>query len=203
MAFGIDLATDALWGNGDVNFAVFSSTFVVVAAASIVLQRRAVKRAVEREPIYPDFPVDDDGTPLTVVSVHLLGDAAGPKVEWLWARPIGDGEYRLRSVPLLARYVNRNDVVRCVSTEDGVSEVVAVTERGGHCTIRIEGPDGVADEVLPNLPEDLRGLIRGAENYLCLDVPPNVELERLAEVLDSLKDEDVSWYVVTPDFEDE
>jgi hypothetical protein len=62
-AIVVDLAVDVAFGNGNVNVTAFSSTFLAGLVVSIMLQRRAAKRILAGQPVYPAAPIDSDGTP--------------------------------------------------------------------------------------------------------------------------------------------
>jgi hypothetical protein len=95
----LDVATDATWGNGTVNIAVFSTCFVFVLAASILLQRRRVRQLLAAQPLQAvsaGVPVDADGTPLALISAVSGHSSLGARDEELWARPAGHGASPLR-----------------------------------------------------------------------------------------------------------
>jgi hypothetical protein len=193
-AISLDVGTDVAFGNGNVNIATFAITFVVVLAASIVLQRRAATRLLAAQPHYPGAPLDFDGTPLELVSVESTDPDVGEREEFLWARPVGESLFRLRSVPTLASGVSRNDVVRCFES-GGDLYVADVVERGGHRTVRVTiathiNPEALLDELPPGL-----SVLRSSGRRLSIDVHPEDDYHALVESLDRLAaGGDLTWY---------
>jgi Domain of unknown function (DUF4265) len=194
VAFGLDLATDLMFGNGDLNLITFVVTFVAVLAGSILLQRRRVQRILDAQPLYPGAPLDSDGTPLEMVSVGWADPDLGAREELMWARPLGDGLFRLRSVPTDADGVNRNDVVRCVE-DTGNLRLADVVELSGHRTVRVAmGRSTAAEELMDELPSGL-WLLRSSGDRLCIDVHPEDDFGALARRLDELaEDGALTWY---------
>jgi hypothetical protein len=193
-AVGLDLTTDLAFGIGTVNIVVFTVTFVVVLVASVVLQRRAAKRILARQPVYSGAPLDFDGTQLELVSVEWTDPKLGEREELLWARPLGEGLHRLRSVPGVADGFSRNDVVRCIENDDGL-HVVDVVGWGGHRTVRVAVDRRIEpDTLLEELPSGL-SLFRSSPHGLCIDVHPEDDYDALAARLDTLADDGaLTWY---------
>jgi Domain of unknown function (DUF4265) len=187
----VDLGTNATWGNGTVNGAVFLTIFILILATSILLQRRRARQLLAAQPLPPvsaGVPVDADGTPLALVRAPTEYSSASARDEELWARPAGDGLYRLRSVPLTANGVNRGDLVRCVDRQEELPSLVEVVERSGHRTLRLNLSPGVDSATLvESMPAEL-SLIRISEEALCVDVHPEDDYELVAAHLDELAD---------------
>jgi len=99
VAFGLDLIADVFFGNADLNGAVFVVTFVAVLAASIVLQRRADTRRYDALPFSPGAPMDSDGVELELVAFAWTDPDRKEQKEMIWARPVDDDLFRIRSVP--------------------------------------------------------------------------------------------------------
>ena len=205
VALGLDFATDLLWGNGTVNLIVFVTTFIAVTAGSMVAQRRQVKRMEAQRPLAAGTPVDRDGTPLVMVLAPDAGTDAldsgtdAPDGEWLWARPLNDGLYRLRSVPVVTEGLARNDIVSCANV-NLTTEIHRVVERGGHRTIHLalsypEVLDEDNDRTTPGLPRALSNLPFGeslvvqgmTEAEFVIDVHPEDDYAELTASLDSLR----------------
>jgi len=205
VALGLDFATDALWGNGTVNLIVFVTTFIAVTAGSMVGQRRQVKRIEAQRPLTAGTPVDRDGTPLVVVLAPdggtdaLEGGTDAPDGEWLWARPLDNGLYRLRSVPVVTEGLARNDIVSCANV-NWTTEVHRLVERGGHRTIhltlaRVDVLDEDNDRATTGLPRALSKLPLGeslvvqgtTEGRFVIDVHPEDDYAELTASLDALE----------------
>ena len=74
---------------------------------------------------------------LTKVVIDLKDETFG--VETLWAKPIGNGLYRLRNVPFFAYGYSEQDVVNTIDLSGRVV-VTGVAERGWHSTYRVVLP---------------------------------------------------------------
>ena len=199
-AVALDVTADLLWGSGTVNITVFLATLTVVTAGSLLGQRRLAKRILAQRPLPPGQPVDRDGTPLTTV-LGFVNDSDEPDWEWLWARPLDQhGLYRLRSVPVVAEGLARNDIVSCVEA-GGNYEIVAVVERGGHRTIHLRLVPGVVLESEPGqpdvsaalnsmldmLPLEQSGVAGTTEGRYAIDVHPEDDYEKVTARLDELE----------------
>jgi hypothetical protein len=125
-------------------------------------------------------------------------DATGPTDDWIWAEPLGSGRYRVESCPFFAYGVSRDDVVR--ATEPGRDEAPLledVIEKGGHRTLRLalDPAVDVADRSVQGLLERLLELGCTHETLrpklVALDVPREVDVAVVAELLQSLADDGV------------
>jgi len=174
VAFGLDLIADVFFGNADLNGAVFVVTFVAVLAASIVLQRRADTRRYDALPFSPGAPMDSDGVELELVAFAWTDPDRKEQKEMIWARPVDDDLFRIRSVPMVADGINRHDLVRCVEAE-GRLHVAEVTERGGHRTVRFSANADLDLDVLRRLdPAAAVALVDAGDG---VDVPGVVQPE--------------------------
>lgn len=120
----------------------------------------------------------------------------GPADDWLWAEPLGSGRYRIESCPFFAYGISRDDVVRAV---DGAGEEAPrledVIEKSGHRTLRValdpqfEIQDGPVQALLERLLElgCTHEMLR--PKLVALDVPRQVEVTLVAELLQSVADE--------------
>ena len=199
-ALALDIAADLLWGNGTVNISIFLAVVTVVTTGSFLGQRRLAKRILAQRPLPPGQPVDSDGTPLSTV-LAFVNDSDEPDWEWLWARPLDQhGLYRIRSIPVVAEGLARNDIVSCVETHGGC-EVVAVVERGGHRTIHVrfvqgvmvDGESGQHDvpaalkSILDMLPLEQSVVAGTTEGRYAIDVHPEDDYDKVAARLDELE----------------
>ena len=190
----LDVATDFAWGNGNVNVAALAVGFMATAVASFRLQRRAVRRELQRQPIYAGTVLDADGTALVHVLAPVTDDPSRwydvlPSAEWLWARALGNGSFRIRSVPVLADGLSFGDVVRCTAPGDSEPpRVLAVRERGGHRTVqlRLAEPDAFD---LGQLPLDVSAGAWVSGHHIAVDVHPEEDWESVAAHLDDLQAE--------------
>jgi len=197
VAFGLDLIADVFFGNADLNGAVFVVTFVAVLAASIVLQRRADTRRYDALPFSPGAPMDSDGVELELVAFAWTDPDRKEQKEMIWARPVDDDLFRIRSVPMVADGINRHDLVRCVEAE-GRLHVAEVTERGGHRTVRFSANADLDldlwETVMETLPSGLSlAWARGSD--VCIDVHPEDDVDELTTMLARLADAGaLTWY---------
>jgi hypothetical protein len=105
--------------------------------------------------------------------------------EDLWSTPVGDGHYRIESIPLFARGIAWGDIVSAVSEEE---ELVfqEVVEPSGHSTVRLMVADEAAvSEVIEHFE---RQGCTSENSYMpkliALDVPPSISLDDLKQELD-------------------
>ncbi len=122
--------------------------------------------------------------------------ATGPADDWLWAEPLGSGRFRIESCPFFAYGISRDDVVRAdESAGEEAPRLEDVIEKCGHRTLRlaldpaIEITDGAIQGLLERLlelgctHETLR------PKLIALDVPREVDVAVVAELLQSLADD--------------
>ena len=195
----LDFATDAAWGNGNVNIATLVVGFTVTAVASFRLQRRAVRRELQRQPLYSGTVLDADGTALVHILAPVTDDPSRwhdvlPRAEWLWARALGNDSFRIRSVPVLADGLSFGDVVRCTAPEDSEPpRVEAVRDWGGHRTVQIRLTEPDAFD-LGQLPLDVSAGAWVSGHHVAVDVHPEEDWESVAAHLDDLQAEGaLSW----------
>jgi hypothetical protein len=130
------------------------------------------------------------------VPLDPVPDAAGPADDWLWAEPLGGGRYRIESCPFFAYGISRDDIVReTEATQEEAPRLEDVIEKGGHRTLRIalDAKVEVTDPAVQRLLERLLELGCTHETLrpklVALDVPREVDLAIVAELLQALADE--------------
>jgi hypothetical protein len=132
--------------------------------------------------------------------------AAGPADDWLWAEPLGSGRYRVESCPFFAYGVSRDDVVWASDAEgEDAPRLEGVLEKSGHRTLRVALDPGVdvSDGAVQGLLERLLELGCTHETLrpklVALDVPPEVEVTVVAELLQALAvDRTILWEWADP-----
>lgn len=118
-------------------------------------------------------------------------EAPGPDHEWVWGEPLGSERFRIETCPLFAYGLSRDDVVHAAEDEDA-PRLEHVVEKGGHRTLRVALDPGVGmtSPEIQGLLERLLDLGCTHESLppkiLALDVPPEVELASVAELLQAL-----------------
>lgn len=124
-------------------------------------------------------------------------------VETPWAIALGDNLYRVENTPFFAYRISAGDVVEAMPEADGFLFVERVVKKSGHRTIRVILPEPADVEPGPTLLAEIKRLgckYEGASNRLiCIDIPPNVLLETVAERLKQMK---VEWEYADPKYED-
>ena len=122
--------------------------------------------------------------------------ARGPADDWLWAEPLGSGRFRIESCPFFAYGISRDDVVRAIEPAgDDAPRLEDVLEKGGHRTLRIAlDPEvDVTDGAVQGLLERLLELGCTHETLrpklIALDVPPEVDVTIVAELLQAIADD--------------
>ena len=120
----------------------------------------------------------------------------GPADDWLWAEPLGSGRFRIESSPFFAYGISRDDVVRAVpAAGDEDPRLEDVLEKGGHRTLRV-----ALDATVELTSGGIQGLLERLLELGCthetlrpklvaLDVPPEVDVAIVAQLLQSLADE--------------
>jgi len=192
VGLALDTAADFAWGNGNVNIATLVVGFTVTAVASFRLQRRAVRRELQRQPIYAGTVLDADGTALVHILAPVTDDPSRwhdvlPRAEWLWARALGNGSFRIRSVPVLADGLSFGDVVRCIISSDSDPPLVeAVRQWGGHRTVQVRLAEPDAFD-LDQLPLDVSAGAWVSGPHFAVDVHPEEDWESVAAHLDDLQ----------------
>jgi hypothetical protein len=120
----------------------------------------------------------------------------GPPDDWVWAEPLGANRYRIESCPFFAYGLSRDDVVQALDAAgEEAPRLDDVVEKGGHRTLRLaldpgaELSDGGVQEFLERLLE--HGCTHEAlrPKLVAVDVPPEVDVARVAEVLQGRADE--------------
>ncbi|MCY1075619.1 DUF4265 domain-containing protein [Archangium lansingense] len=132
----------------------------------------------------------EESEQLVKVFFELQQDEDGyPPVtcESMWAKPVGDGLYRLGNIPFFARGVAYEDVVSAVRRDDGTLGFVEVVRPSGHSTLRVIIYE--ASEA-PALRHELEVLGCDTEqshipNLFAVDVPPAVSLEAVRRLLEA------------------
>ena len=124
-------------------------------------------------------------------------------VETPWATHLGGRLYRLDNVPFFAYGVSADDVVEAVPDQDGLPMVNRVVQKSGNRTVRVWLPETTDTDPAPTLLAELARLgctYEGAYNKLiCINVPPAVPLDSVADLLVRL---DVEWEYADPPYED-
>lgn len=132
--------------------------------------------------------------------------APGPADDWLWAEPLGSDRYRVESCAFFAYGLSRNDVVRAVEVAgDEAPRVEDVMEKSGHRTLRaaLDSQTEIADAAVQGLLERLLEMGCTHETLrpklVAVDVPPEVEVALVVELLQSLaEDGAIVWEWADP-----
>lgn len=118
----------------------------------------------------------------------------GPAEDWLWAEPLGSERYRVESCPFFAYGISRDDVIRAEGAPGGEAPSLSdVLEKGGHRTLRLALDPEVELSAAP-----VQGLLERLLELGCthellrpkivaIDLPPEVELATVAELLQGLQ----------------
>ena len=139
-----------------------------------------------------------DEAPLAKVAFPIeVGEAT---TETLWALNLGEGRYQLDNTPWFAYGVSWQDVVEAVPEAEGGFPVFRrVVQKSGHRTLRTALPESATEAFL----EEIKGLgcsFEGANReFIAIDVPPAVELQR---VTDFLEEKEVEWEYADPTHEE-
>ena len=125
-------------------------------------------------------------------------------IETLWADPVGPDLYQLDNSPFWGYGVSWRDVVEAHPDANGQLRVSRVVEKSGHKTVRVIFDPGVDES--PENRAILDGVVAlGASyegmnpRYLAIDIPPGIELTRIAEFLTQHA---VQWEHADPRYSD-
>ena len=107
--------------------------------------------------------------------------------ETLWARPLGDGTYKILNTPFYFYGASFEDVVRAVPAADGMLEFQEVVEHSGSSTYRIMVSEGFEHEPFDSFWQPLGALgcslERARGRFYAVDVPPGADLEQVISLL--------------------
>jgi hypothetical protein len=108
-------------------------------------------------------------------------------VETPWAFRLGTDLYRLDNIPFFAYGISLGDVVEAApQADDPRPHFRRIVQKSGNRTVRVvaeEGAESVAQQILDGL-EGLGCCYTGANpRYICLNIPPDVSLDRVVEYL--------------------
>ncbi len=137
-----------------------------------------------------------------MVKVRLHGPHLGDS-ETLWASPINHNLYRLENSPFFAYGVSWGDIIEAKPSEDELLEYVRCVKKSGNRTLRIVFHEfRTADEPAQVLLEKMRELGCSYEGMqprmISVNVPPNVELQRVTEFL--VAQSGVQWEYADPSY---
>ena len=117
-------------------------------------------------------------------------------VESLWAEPLGEGRYLIKSAPAFVRGVAWGD---CVKGEqaDGDLWFKEVIQRGGHGTVWVEALRPEASTAVKAACKKY-GIMTdtSAGGYFALAVPPGPAMALFVEELEALRNEELVDYEV-------
>ena len=110
-------------------------------------------------------------------------------VETLWATPLGEDRYQLDNSPFYAYSVSWRDIVYApFDPQEQFPTFQRVLSKSGHRTIRIiferatEG-NSASEDVLEQLVTLGCSYEGATETYVCVDIPPGVELENVRQFM--------------------
>ena len=138
-----------------------------------------------------------DGTqdPLTKVHISFAEPDLGVGGETLWAKEVGENLYEIQSSPWHTTNVNWLDVVRTESfTPHAIPEFIEVYRRGGHSTIHLyflDSATGTKQAILKRVNALGATWEQATSQLYAVDVPPEVNLDAVADYLGQQKDADV------------
>jgi hypothetical protein len=128
---------------------------------------------------------------LTKVDARVTDEVARKYREYesLWARPLGDNEYELRSVPLWVSGLAWGDIVSAPSeSPNGLPLVEGVSRRSGHATIMLAIERDATGKPFDRAwsPLDKEGCTWDAfsETLRAIDVPPEANQGKVAKAFE-------------------
>ena len=142
----------------------------------------------------PDYRLVHEGSREHVL-VEKIGFRLNPEdwdqleIEWLWAEPVGQSEYEIRSLPFFAYGISSRDIVSA-KDEDGRLFFVKVLLRGGHSTYRLLLAPSVTVDSVDFLKSWTSLKIIGCSfelaktSWLSVDVPADVDINEAYSLLE-------------------
>lgn len=115
-----------------------------------------------------------------------------------------DGTWTIAAAPFITYDLARGDVVRCTDDDDGRPVLDEVVRRGGHGTTRVLFAEDVGpfDRMKALLGLKEAGLVAGDphDRYYALDIPPTVDVDAVATLLDGWVDQGwLEYEVIQPE----
>jgi hypothetical protein len=113
--------------------------------------------------------------------------------ESLWAKPLGENQYRIENIPFYAYGLNYFDVVFAMSkSEDTIPEIQTLVSRSGHKTIRLFFPDGTSDDERDRILDEIGLSYEGINSFhFALDIEPNRDFQKIFDHLSTLEERKV------------
>ena len=110
----------------------------------------------------------------------------------MWAFRLDDGTYQIDNVPFYAYGINYKDIVRVdASDATGLPIVTNIITPNGHDTFRVIFPKNVGKKKQEPTIEELEkmgvSVERAFNNYVAIDVPPEVDYDVVRDRLDQLQ----------------
>jgi hypothetical protein len=145
--------------------------------------------------------VDEETEEFVRVVVDIPDPDMGVSGERLWAVPITDDVYEIRSSPWHARNINWGDWVRAVSpSADQWPRFVSIVKRSGHRTIRIyffKEFQERREEILKEI-NSMGAFYEGADDHLyAVDCAPEVTFGPIVKYLTRIKNSGVLDFTVS------
>jgi hypothetical protein len=135
--------------------------------------------------------VDEQAEEFVRVVVDLPEPDEGVSGERLWAVPVGDDVYEIRSSPWHARNINWGDWVKAISpSDDQWPRFVSVVKRSGHRTMHVYFLSENNEEITEALTE-INRLGASYENadgkVYAVDCEPEIAVGPIVDYLSQLK----------------
>jgi Domain of unknown function (DUF4265) len=124
--------------------------------------------------------------------------------ENLWATDIGNGLYRIKSVPFFIYGISVGDVVSAKPDSDGRLQFVAVERTSKNRTLRARAQEfDVSDQRCKDLTRELNSLGCTAETLkprvIAISIPSEVDLQAVTNLLNS---EGIAWEYANPTYDE-
>jgi hypothetical protein len=110
--------------------------------------------------------------------------------ESLWALQASDSTFELDNIPFFARGVSCHDLVSAEVIQNGHYQFVELLQEGGHSTLRVLPISRDQQPDVTQMREKLRNMgctveLFGSMTLLAVDVPPELPISRVRELLNS------------------
>lgn len=130
----------------------------------------------------------ETGELLEKILIELPADHwSGQGGERVWAKPLGEWSYEIRSSPWYAYDVSWGDVVRCeVMSPADLPIVAEVIRSGGHLTLRVfllDATDSDREKILEEIYAKGATYENADGTMYALDLEPGVNLQELLDYL--------------------
>ena len=122
------------------------------------------------------------------------------ETETVWAIPQKKSLYKIVNTPFFAYGISWGDIIEAKPDSTGILIFNKIVKKSGNRTIRVADPKNDLPNELIEGAKKLGCSVEGANRkYICIDIPPKVEIER---VINYLSSNGYQWEHADPTYEE-